>query len=113
MNTTEIEASMEDVQSVVTDDLRGDKIERLLYAAGFDCEHKQGSEGVSVLEVVGEAVTIIVSETWEADGNWYIDPSAVILDKLIDDYGVDTLFPSVETEEDLVRVIEKFADEES
>lgn len=115
MNTTksDIDIDIENVQEVVTSDLNGEKIERLLYNAGFDSVHKLGSEGVTILEVQAEGVIILVSETWEADGVWYIDPKSVVLDKVIGDYGIDTIFPAVSTEEELVAAIEEFAGTES
>lgn len=113
MNTTESDLSidtLEEVHEIVTNDLRGEKIERLLYKAGFDSEHKLGDEGVTVLEVQGDGVLIVVSETWEADGEWYLDPSTVVLDKFVDHERVDTTYPSVYTEEELVEAIENFSE---
>ena len=95
MNNTESDSNIdiEEVHEIVTNDFKGDKIERLLYEAGLDTEHKVGDEGITVLEVTAENVTVIMSETWEADGEWYIDPATVVLDVLVDGNFVDTVFP--------------------
>lgn len=95
MNNTESDSNIDidEVHEIVTTDFKGDKIERLLYEAGLDSEHKVGDEGTTVLEVSAENVTVIMSETWEADGEWYIDPATVVLDVLVDGSFVDTVFP--------------------
>lgn len=98
MNITESDSNIdiEEVHEIVTNDFKGDKIERLLYEAGLDTEHKIGDEGITVLEVTAENVTVVVSETWEADGEWYIDPSSVVLDILINGEFERTVFPERE-----------------
>lgn len=110
MNTTESDSdidTVEEVHEIVTTDLRGDTIERLLYKAGLDTEHKIGDEGVSVLEIRGDSLTIVMSETWEADGQWFIDPNSVVLDIFQGDRFFRTDFPDkIMHEEELVEVIE-------
>lgn len=98
MNNTESDTNIDidEVHEIITTDFKGDKIERLLYEAGLDTEHKVGDEGTTVLEVTAENVTVIMSETWEADGEWYIDPSTVVLDILIDGEYSKTVFPERE-----------------
>lgn len=99
--------TVEEVQDVVTTDLKGDKIERLLYKSGLDSEHKIGEEGVSVLEIRGDTITVIMSETWEADGLWYIDPNNIVLDFFEDGEFLDTHFPEeILSEEDLVAYVD-------
>jgi len=95
MNITESDSNIdiEEVREIVTNDFKGDKIERLLYEAGLDTEHKVGEEGITVLEITAENVTVVMSETWEADGEWYIDPSSVVLDVLINGNFERTIFP--------------------
>jgi hypothetical protein len=111
MNSTdtdiEINIDVEDVHDLVTSDLNGEKIESLLYRSGYDSEHKVGDEGVSVLEISADSVTIIMSETWEADGMWYIDPSSIVLDVLVDGEFHRTFFPDdIAKENDLVEYID-------
>lgn len=98
MNITESDSNIDidEVHEIVTNDFKGDKIERLLYDAGLDTEHKVGDEGITVLEITAENVTVIMSETWEADGEWYIDPSSVVLDILINGEFSSTRFPERE-----------------
>lgn len=112
MNTTEsdIIIDINEIPEVVTDDLNGEKIERLLYREGLDTKYTVGSEGLAVLEVYGENETVVLSEPWEADGVWYIDPQTVVLDKLVDNTAVGTSFPSVSTEEDVVAAIVELFD---
>lgn len=103
--------TVEEVQEIVTSDLKGDKIERLLYKAGLDSEHKLGDEGITVLEIRGDSLTIVMSETWEADGQWFIDPSAIVLDVFEGDRFFRSYFPEdLETEEELVEFIEQVVD---
>lgn len=109
MNTTEsdINIDTEEVHEVITSDLKGDQIERLLYQAGFDTEHKTGDEGVTVLEIQGDTLTVVMSETWEADGQWFIDPLAIVLDVFEGDRFFRTYFPDgIDGEEELVEYIE-------
>lgn len=98
MNITESDSNIdiEEVHEIITNDFKGDKIESLLYEAGLDTEHKIGGEGITVLEITAENVTVIMSETWEADGEWYIDPSSVVLDILINGEFDRTVFPERE-----------------
>lgn len=98
MNITESDSNIDidEVHEIVTNDFKGDKIERLLYEAGLDTEHKEGDEGTTVLEITAENVTVIMSETWEADGEWYIDPATVVLDVLINGEFSNTVFPKRE-----------------
>ena len=114
MNTTESDTNLdiEEVQEIVTTDLRGDKIERLLYKAGLDSEHKMGDEGVSILEIRGDSITLIMSETWEADGMWYIDPTSIVLDVFEGDRFFRTYFPEdIDSEETLVEYIEDLVEQ--
>lgn len=114
MNTTDtdIDIDVEDVRDIVTSDLNGEKIESLLYKAGMDSEHKLGGEGVSVLEIICDSVKIIMSETWESDGQWYIDPTSIVLDVLRDDQFVRTFFPEdIDNENDLVDYIDKLIED--
>jgi hypothetical protein len=117
MNITESDSNIdiEEVREIVTNDFKGDKIERLLYEAGLDTEHKVGDEGITVLEITAENVTVIMSETWEADGEWYIDPSSVVLDVLLNGEFLNTAFPEREeipTENELVSYIANIFEEE-
>lgn len=117
MNITESDTNIDidEVHEIVTTDFKGDKIERLLYEAGLDTEHKVGDEGTTVLEVTAENVTVIMSETWEADGEWYIDPSTVVLDIRFNGEFSDTLFPDKEeipSERELVDYIIDIFEEE-
>lgn len=109
MNTTDtdIDIDIEDVHEIITSDLNGERIESLLYKAGLDSEHKLGDEGVSVLEIQGDSLTIIMSETWETDGLWYIDPKNIVLDIFEGDRFERTVFPDdIHSEEDLVEWVE-------
>lgn len=99
-------------QEIITNDLSGDKIERLLFQAGFDSEYTIGPEGLPVVEVRGDDITILVSEPWAAGGTWFISPGTVSVEKVIDDRYVASSFPTVETEDDLVAAIEDFAESE-
>jgi hypothetical protein len=117
MNITESDSNIdiEEVREIVTNDFKGDKIERLLYEAGLDTEHKVGEEGTTVLEITAENVTVIMSETWEADGEWYIDPATVILDVLVNRNFVNTSFPDrkeIPSENELVAYITNIFEEE-
>jgi len=117
MNITESDSNIdiEEVREIVTNDFKGDKIERLLYEAGLDTEHKVGEEGITVLEITAESVTVILSETWEADGEWYIDPSSVVLDVLRNGEFLNTAFPEREeipSENELVAYITNIFEEE-
>jgi hypothetical protein len=98
MNITESDSNIDidEVHEIITNDFKGDKIERLLYEAGLDTEHKVGDEGITVLEITAENVTVVLSETWEADGEWYIDPSSVVLDVLLNGEFQRTVFPERE-----------------
>lgn len=113
MNTTDtdIEIDIDDVHDLVTSDLNGDKIESLLYKAGLDTQHFSDEDGISRLEIQGDSVTVVMSETWESDGRWFIDPKTIVLDKLVQDQITETKFPEVKTEEELVEYIENLFDE--
>lgn len=117
MNITESDSNIDidEVHEIVTTDFKGDKIERLLYEAGLDTEHKVGDEGITVLEITAQNVTVIMSETWEADGEWYIDPSSVVLDVLLNGEFLNTAFPDREeipSEIELVAYITNLFEEE-
>lgn len=117
MNITESDSNIdiEEVHEIITNDFKGDKIESLLYEAGLDTEHKVGDEGITVLEITAENVTVIMSETWEADGEWYIDPSSVVLDILLNGEFLNTAFPDKEeipSESELVAYITNIFEEE-
>lgn len=98
------------ILDVDTTDLSGEKIERLLFEAGFDTELTTGTEGLPVLRVKGDGVEFALSEPWATDGNWYIDPATVVLDVVVDGQMQNTVFPTVTTEESLVAAIEDLSE---
>lgn len=98
------------IMDVDTTDLSGEKIERLLFEAGFDTELTTGVEGLPVLLIKGDSVEFAISEPWASDGNWYIDPATIVLDVMVDGQVENTVFPSVDTEEALVEAVENLSE---
>lgn len=110
MNTTEND--IEEVREIITTDLSGDKIERLLYKAGFDTQTKIGADDIHGLEITGDGVIIFLSEIWAEAGSWYIDPKTAVLDTFVGDAIVVTTYAeNVTTEEELVEAIEAAAEQ--
>ena len=113
MTTTEIDNIDAEIQEVDTTDLSGEAVERLLYQSGFDSQLVFTDEGVAALEIVGDGVRVVMSETWADAGNWYIDPNGIVLDLFVEDNAVTTEFPQVSTEEELVEAIENLVEKNS
>lgn len=111
MTTAEIE--FEDIREVETTDLSGEHIERLLFEAGYDTELITGTEGLPALRIKGDGIEFQLSEPWADSGNWYIDPATVVVDIVKEGQMVNTVFPSITSEETLVAAIEELAENNS
>lgn len=85
--------------------LDGEKVEALLWDAGYDFEHKIGIEGFTSLEVYMGDTTIVVSETWLEEGDWFVDSNTLILEKIYEGVYTDSDFDIIESEEELVQHI--------
>jgi hypothetical protein len=92
-------------------ELSGEKIERLLWEAGSEVSHNDGLEEVSPIKVTVGDTTVIITEAWFEDGDWFVDTDTMILEQLVDGEKVDEDLSIIETEEELVEHILKLGGE--
>lgn len=107
--TTDIENEFL-TEEVLADELSGDKIERLLFQAGFDSDYIIGPEDLPAIEIKADEITILLSEPFAGNGTWFISPGTVAVEKIVDGRYTSSIFPVVTTEEELVEAIEDFAE---
>lgn len=83
-------------------ELSGDTIEGLLWDEGCEVEHDGGlEEGTPIKVTVGNTV-VLISEAYFEFGEWYVDPTTVVLEKIVEGEKVAEDLDIVETEEELV-----------
>lgn len=97
-------------EEVLSRELSGDKIERLLFQAGFDSEYTIGPEDLPAVEIKADELTILLSEPFAGNGTWFISPGTVSIEKIVDGRYTSSIFPTVSSEEELVEAIEDFAE---
>ncbi|UDL16856.1 hypothetical protein SEA_ATUIN_193 [Arthrobacter phage Atuin] len=86
-------------------DLSGEKIEELLWAAGCEIEQHTYTPIPYFTTEVGDSI-IKVSDMWfDIEGDWYIDPDAVNIEKIHEGEKVDEDLTIPEDEQDLVDII--------
>lgn len=86
-------------------ELSGEKIERLLWNAGSEVEHNDGLEEVSPIKVTVGDTTVIITEAWFEEGDWFVDTNTMMLEALVEGEKVDEDLSVIETEEELVEHI--------
>lgn len=86
-------------------ELSGEKIEELLWEAGCEVQHDGGIEEISPIKVNVGDTTILISEAWFEDGEWFADTDTLVLERL--EYGeiVAEDLTVFDTEEELVEHI--------
>lgn len=86
-------------------ELSGEKIERLLWEAGCEVRHNDGMDEVSPISVVMGDTTVVISEAWFEEGNWFLDTDTFVLEKQIYGEKVDEDLSFIEDEVELVKHI--------
>lgn len=93
-------------------ELSGEKIERLLWKAGFEFEHDEGAVEGTPIKVTAADTVILISEVWFTDGEWFADTDTVVLEKLVDGEKVGEDLDYVNSEEELVEHISRLSGDE-
>lgn len=88
-------------------ELSGEKIEELLWEAGCEVVHSGGLEEIEHIDVTVGETTVIISEAWFVEGDWFVDPDTLTLLKVVDGEQVDEDLEVFSTEEELVAHILK------
>lgn len=92
-------------------ELSGEKIEGLLWEAGCEIEHVVGEDEITSIHIpVGES-TIVASETFFEDGDWFIDSDTLSLEKFFEGSKVGEDLTIPESEDELVQNILKLGGE--
>jgi hypothetical protein len=86
-------------------ELSGEKIEELLWEAGCEVQHDGGIEEISPIKVTVGDTTVLISEAWFEDGEWFADTDTLVLERI--EYGelVAEDLTVFSTEEELVEHI--------
>lgn len=86
-------------------ELSGEKIEELLWEAGCEVQHDGGIEEISPIKVTVGDTTVLISEAWFEDGEWFADTDTLVLERI--EYGelVAEDLTVFDTEEELVEHI--------
>jgi hypothetical protein len=89
--------------------LSGEKIEGLLWEAGFEVEHDEGKEEGTPIKITAADTVILISEAWFEDGEWFADTDTLVLEKVVDGEKVDEDLDIVSNEEELVEHISRLS----
>lgn len=83
-------------------ELSGDTIEGLLWDEGCEVEHDGGLEEGTPIKVTVGTTVVLISEAYFEFGEWFVDTSTVVLEKIQDGEKVAEDLDIVEDEQELV-----------